>query len=103
MLIINVIKTGDIVSLKLTTGDEVVGKLVSNENDTYVLNKPVVLAMAQNGQPTMVPYLLTADPTVHDFTFKEAHVVHCVPTAKTLGNQSIQGTTGIVPAGNVQL
>ena len=38
-----------------------------------------------------------------DFTFKEQHVVHCVPTAKTLASQYIQGTTGIVPAGNIQI
>jgi peptidase E len=58
--------------------------------------------MAQSG-PTMVPYMLTAEPSVHDFTFKEQHVVHCVPTAKTLASQYIQGTTGIVPAGNIQI
>jgi hypothetical protein len=102
MFIINVTKPGDIVSLKLTSNDEVIGKLVSDENGTLVLNKPVVLAMAQSG-PTMVPYMLTAEPTVHEFTFKEQHVVHCVPTAKTLASQYIQGTTGIVPAGNIQI
>jgi hypothetical protein len=102
MFIINVTKPGDIVSIKLTSNDEVIGKLVSDDNGTLVLNKPVVLAMAQSG-PTMVPYMLTAEPTVHDFTFKEQHVVHCVPTAKTLASQYIQGTTGIVPAGNIQI
>lgn len=102
MLIINVTKPGDIVSLKLTSNDEVIGKLVSDDNGTIVLNKPVVLAMAQSG-PTMVPYMLTAEPTVHEFTFKEQHVVHCVPTAKTLASQYIQGTTGIVSAGNIQV
>jgi hypothetical protein len=102
MLIINVTKPGDIVSLKLTSNDEVIGKLVSDENGTLVLNKPVVLAMAQSG-PTMVPYMLTAEPTVHEFTFKEQHVVHCVPTAKSLASQYIQGTTGIVSAGNIQI
>lgn len=97
MLLINVIKPGDIVSIKLTSTEEVVGKLVSNENNTYTLNKPVVLAMGQQGA-TMVPYMLTADPNVHDFVFKDQHVVHCVPSAKTLANQYIQGTTGIMPA-----
>jgi hypothetical protein len=51
----------------------------------------------------MVPYMLTADPGVHEFKFKEQHVVHCVPTAKSLASQYIQGTTGIVPAGNIQI
>lgn len=102
MLIINVTKPGDIVSLKLTSNDEVIGKLVSDENGVLTLNKPVVLAMAQSG-PTMVPYMLTAEPSVHDFVFKEQHVVHCVPTAKSLASQYIQGTTGIVPAGNIQI
>lgn len=97
MLFINVTKPGDIVSIKLSSGEEILGKLASTENNTYTLNKPVVLAMGQQGA-TMVPYMLTADPTVHDFVFKEQHVVHCVPTAKALANQYIEGTTGIVPA-----
>ena len=102
MLMINVTKPGDIVSIKLTSNDEVIGKLVSDENGIMVLNKPVVLAMAQSG-PTMVPYMLTADPGVHEFKFKEQHVVHCVPTAKSLASQYIQGTTGIVSAGSMQI
>jgi len=97
MLLINVNKPGDIVSLKLVSGDEVVGKLVSAESDTYSLDKPVVLAMGQQGA-TMVPYMLTADPSVHQFQFAKSHVLNCVNTAKTLANQYIQGTTGIMPA-----
>jgi hypothetical protein len=102
MLIINVTKVGDVVSLKLANGEEVLGKLTATENGTYTLNKPVVLAMAERGA-TMVPYMLTADPSVHDFVFKDQHVVHCVPTAKNLSDQYIQGTTGIVPARNIQI
>jgi hypothetical protein len=102
MLYINVTKPGDIVSIKTAAGEEIVGKLTSTDNNSYTLNKPVVLAMGQSGA-TMVPYMLTADPTVHDFTFKDQHVLHCVTTAKTLANQYIQGTTGIVPAGNIQV
>jgi small nuclear ribonucleoprotein (snRNP)-like protein len=94
MLIINSIKNGDVVSLKLTSGEEVVGKLTSNDNNTYVLSKPVVLAMQDKGL-TMIPYMMTADSSITDFTFKDQHVVHCVPTAKTLSNQYIEGTTGI--------
>ena len=41
MLIINVTKPGDIVSLKLTSNDEVIGKLVSDENGVLTLNKPL--------------------------------------------------------------
>ena len=97
MLMINVTKPGDIVSLKLIGGDEVIGKMISDTNGNVILDKPVVLAMGQNG-PTMVPYMLTADPGVYEFTFKEQHIVHQVPTAKSLGSQYVQGTTGIVQA-----
>jgi small nuclear ribonucleoprotein (snRNP)-like protein len=96
MLIINPIKIGDIVSLKLTNGEEIVGKLSSKENNTYVMNRPVVLTATREGM-TMVPYMLTADPSVHDFTFKDLHVLHCVPSSKILANQYIEGTTGIKP------
>jgi hypothetical protein len=94
MLIINPTKNGDIVSLKLTSGEEVVGKLTSSENNTYVLNRPIVLAMQEKGL-TMIPYMMTAESSITDFTFKDLHVVHCVPTAKTLASQYIEGTTGI--------
>lgn len=97
MLLINVTKPGDIVSLKLVSGDEVVGKLESSDDAGYTLDKPVVLAMGQQGA-TMVPYMLTADPAVHKFQFSKQHVLNCVNTAKSLANQYIQGTTGIMPA-----
>jgi len=94
MLIINPIKEGSIVSLKLTNSEELIGKLTSKNDKETVINRPVVLTATRDGM-TMVPFMMTADPGTHDYTFKNEHVMNCVPTNKSLAGQYIEGTTGI--------
>jgi hypothetical protein len=54
-------QAGDIVTLKLSSGEEIIAKLV-DETDTYVkVSKPMVLASTQQGIG-MVPYLITVNP-----------------------------------------
>ena len=97
MLLINPVKIGDIVSVKLANSEELVGKLTDKNADGMTIDRPVVLTATRDGM-TMVPFMMTADPGTHGYTFKTEHVMICVPTIKSLANQYIQGTTGIMPA-----
>ena len=52
---------GEVVTLKLTSGEEIVAKLVDNGPMHYTLSRPMVIAMGPNG-PGLLPYLFTVSP-----------------------------------------
>lgn len=95
MLLINPVKIGDIVSLKLSNSEELIGKLTVKNDKEIVVNRPVVLTATRDGM-TMVPFMMTADPGSHEYPFRIEHVMNCMPTNKSLASQYIQGTTGIM-------
>jgi hypothetical protein len=63
MLVENSLKQDDIITLKLTSGEEVIAKLVEENPMHLKVLQPVVLIMQQNGIG-MAPYLFTVDETV---------------------------------------
>jgi len=62
MLIETPYKNGDIISVKLKTGEEIVGKLVEETNQTIKISKPMTLIMTQQGMG-LQQWLMTVDPT----------------------------------------
>ena len=97
MLIEKPVSEGDVVSLKLVTGEEVMAKLVSDDVMSYKISKPVILQMGQKG-PMMVPYLLTVDMD-KNLSISKSNVIAMAGTDKEFANQYIQATTGIAVAG----
>jgi hypothetical protein len=91
-------KIGQIVSLKLTSGDEVVGKIIGQTIEGITISKPVILAASRDGL-TMVPFMMTADPG-GDFLFKVNNVMCVVDTNQQVSDAYIQSTTGIAPIRN---
>lgn len=87
--------SGDIISLKLISGDEVLGKFVKDDMVSITVSKPVMLAMTQKG-PAMTPVMLTVNPDA-DFTINKSAVVLQGATVKEIAEQYIFQTTGIQP------
>jgi hypothetical protein len=86
---------GDIISLKLTTGEEVLGKYVSEDLSSFTLNKPLMLAMSKQG-PAMMPLMMTVNPD-KDFTINKSVVILQGETVKEIADQYTFQTTGIQP------
>lgn len=86
---------GDIVSLKLLNGEEVIGKYVKEDMTSYILNKPLMLAMSKQG-PAMMPLMMTVNPE-QDFTINKTAVLLYGETAKEIADQYVYQTTGIQP------
>jgi hypothetical protein len=87
--------SGDIVSLKLTSGEEIVGKFVSEDMMEFVLTKVVMLAMTQKGVG-MAPYMVTVDPD-KEYAINKQAIIMKAPTDKEIADQYIYQTTGIQP------
>ena len=96
MLIDKGVSVGEVITIKLTSGEELVAKLIDETATHYKLSKPPVLSMGLKGIG-MVPYLFTVSPD-KDIQLNKATVTVIAVSDKEFSNQYIQGTTGITLA-----
>ena len=93
MLIDRGVTIGEVVTLKLTSGEELVAKLVDDGPMYYKLSHPQVIGMTPKG-PGLMPYLFTVSPD-KEIKLAKATVVVIEATDKLFADQFIQTTTGI--------
>ena len=92
MLIEKPITQGDIVSLKLLNGDEIITRYESETDTEIKINRPLALTAGAQGLGMMPWVFLAAKET---FTLQKAHVFVMVPSKKDAATQYMEGTTGI--------
>lgn len=93
MLIETPYKAGDTVSIKLTSGEELIARLDEEKNDTFVLSKPLMVAATQQGLG-LAPFMFTVSPD-SKITISASKVVCINKTQEEFSKQYIQNTTGI--------
>ena len=93
MLIDKGVSAGNVVTFKLTSGEELVAKLIEETDAYYKLGRPMVIGMGQQG-PGLMPYLFTVNPE-KEIKLAKTTVTVCEATDKTFADQFIQSTTGI--------
>ena len=93
MLIDKGVSAGEVITLKLTSGEELVARLVEEGHDFYKLSKPSVIGMSPKG-PALMPYLFTVSPD-KDIKLGKSAVAVVAASDKEFANQYMQGTTGI--------
>ena len=86
---------GDVVTLKLISGEEVLGRFVSEDMVGITLSKPLTIGMTPKG-PGMAPVLMTVNPDAN-LTFNKQSIVVSAPCYKEIADQYIYQTTGIQP------
>ena len=86
---------GDVVSIKLASGEELIGKFVSEDADTVKLEKTLMLAMSQKGIG-MAPYMMTVNPDSKINVNKNLIIV-IAESDKEIAAQYVFQTTGIQP------
>jgi hypothetical protein len=98
-MLLNIRKPGDTVSLKMSSGEEIIGTYKSDDATSYVIDKPVSLTAGPNGKPALVPYLMTVKPqNARDIAFNKSLVVCVANTEKELATQYSSAMSGIVAA-----
>lgn len=93
MLIDKGVTPGEVITLKLTSGEELVAKLVEDGAVFYKLSRPMVIGMSPQG-PALMPYLFTVNPD-KEIKLQKSVVVVAEATDKMFADQFIQQTTGI--------
>ena len=86
---------GDVVSIKLINGDELIARLDADDQNGITIDRPLALTM-QGGGLGMVPWVLLGDKDT--ITIQRSHVFAMVPSKKDAADQYLTGTTGIALA-----
>jgi hypothetical protein len=97
MLIDRGVAAGEVVTLKLMSGEELIGKYSEETAKGHKLNKPMVLSMGPQGIG-MIPFAMTVDME-KEITINHSAVVAIESTEKQFADAYIQNTTGIRLAG----
>jgi hypothetical protein len=97
MLKINTLKSGDVISAKLISGEEIVAKLGEETDTTYEFQRPVSLAMGPQG-PALTPYMITAAADKLVIVVDKSKVIAVVESQKEVADEYTRATTGIVTA-----
>jgi hypothetical protein len=86
----------DIVSFKLSSGEEVIGKYIKDDMTSFVIKHPLMLVASQKGIG-MAPYMFTVDPS-KEYTFNKAAVLTHASTDKEIADQYLSQSSGIAIA-----
>ena len=101
-MLIDVKRDGDVVTLKMSSGEELIGTYKDDDNATYTIDRPVTLSVGPKGGPALTPYLMTVNPgNTRNLKINKALVVCVANTDKELADQYSSAMSGIqvAPAG----
>jgi hypothetical protein len=93
MLIDKGVSVGEVITLKLTSGEELVAKLAEETPTYYKLSRPMVIGMGEKG-PGLMPYLFTVHPD-KEVKLLKITVTVAESTDKAFADQFLQTTSGI--------
>ena len=96
MLIEKGFSNGDIVSLKIVNGDELIARFEEETSDTIKITKPLAITMSQQGLG-MIPWIFLGDDET--VTVQKSHVFVMVNSKKDAATQYRQSTTSIALLG----
>ena len=96
MLISKGVSVGEVVTFKLVTGEELIGKLGEETATYYLIERPLALVMSQKGLG-LQPWLFTVNPDKH-IKFPKDKVIVLEATMEEMSKNYLSGTSGIALA-----
>jgi hypothetical protein len=92
MLINKGFTNGDVVSLKLVNGDELIARFEEETADTLTISKPLAITIGPQGLG-MMPWMFLGNS--EKFKLSKTHVFTMVASKEDASKQYLEGTTGI--------
>lgn len=91
----------DVITIKLTNGEEIIARYNSETLTEYIISKPVSLTQTQAGNIGLMPTVFSADLNSNMNLLKTvvAMVTH---TSKKFADEYIRATSGIKPASSLE-
>lgn len=84
----------DVITVKLTSAEEVIGRFVEETATTIILKKPLSFMMGQQGIG-LIPYAFSA-PEDAEIALWRTAVVSCFKSSKQVADQYIKQSTGLI-------
>ena len=96
MLIQEQYKVGDVISIKLSSGEEMIARFEEENDKDVIVAKPYILIAAQNGM-ALAPYMFTVAPETK-IKLKINNVICIVKSAKDASDMYVKQSTGLAIA-----
>lgn len=93
MIIETPYKATDTITLKITNGDEIIGRFIEEDNNTITVNKPLALMATQQGIG-LGPWTFTVNPD-SKIKINKSAVVFVHKSDDSMAKQYISSTSGI--------
>jgi len=95
-MLLDIRKDGDVITLKMGSGEEILGSYISEDAFSYTIDRPVTLSVGPKGGPALTPYLMTVAPgRSRNLKINKAMVVTTANTDKELADQYNSALSGI--------
>jgi hypothetical protein len=93
--------SGDIVTVYLQTGQEILGKFVSEDDSSTVLTKPLTVAIGPKGAAFQT-FTVTGD-SEKNVSFKTGKIISVLRTNEATSSSYLEATTGLIvpPKGGI--
>lgn len=92
-------KQSDVVTLKLVSGEEIIGFFVINTSDGVTLKKPLVPVATGKGSIGLAPYIMSSDYLNGgnpEILFNQSTIISMVATSDQFKNAYVEQVTGVV-------
>jgi ABC-type enterochelin transport system ATPase subunit len=86
--------SGDIVTVYLQTGQEILGKFVSEDDTTTIIKKPLTVAIGPQGAAFQT-FTVTGD-SENDVSFKTGKIISVLKTNDATSSSYIEATSSII-------
>ena len=93
--------SGDIVTVFLQTGQEILGKFVSEDDGSTILTKPLTVAIGPKGA-VFQTFTVTGD-SEKNVSFKTGKIISVLRTNEATSSSYLEATTGLIvpPKGGI--
>ena len=99
MLVSKPISNNDIVSIKISNGDEIIAKFIETNDTSVIVTKPMLMVLSQtpSGQPgvQMMPFFMLGADKDDKYPINKNHIVCMVPSNSEANSGYRQATTGL--------
>ena len=95
MIIEKPFETGDVISVKLSSGEEIIARLEKKGEKSLSVKKPLMLVAGPDGGMGLAPFMFTVNPAA-TFKLQMSSIICTVKTDDETAKTYTQQTSGIV-------
>jgi hypothetical protein len=96
------VELDQVYTLKIANGDEIVAKIIAEDDTTYTVTKPLTVIPSPQGGINMMNSLFTAAPD-KTVSINKQQVAAIAPSREEVCDSYLEATTGIKPVRNSKI